>query len=166
MKKVYTMRPTYGRGKCCQTIGHGFFSNVGNFLRKTGRTLLGQAKTILPVVAKELAPTLLTTASAKLAERATKAGVPDSVINLGSQLAQTTAQNIQKSGKSSGEALSNDQQKVSKFITDKSADLLGSLLARAESRGSGVRNLGGGVRNLGRGLLTTEATNLFSPRLQ
>lgn len=176
MKKVMGMRRTEmhmnGRGKCCKQIGTGFFGSVNKFLQKTGRTLLGQARTILPVVAKELAPTLITSASAKLAEQATKAGVPDQVVNLGSQLAQRGAQNLQKSATSGSKSLSDDQRKVSNFITDKSADLLGSLLSRAQSKGSGVKNLGQGVKNLGQGvrnlgsgsLYTVESSNLFSPR--
>jgi hypothetical protein len=165
MKKVYTMRSSsmQGRGKCCKMTGHGFFSNVGNFLKKTGRSLLGQAKVILPAVAKELAPTLLATASAKLGEQASKAGVPDAVVNLGNQLAQSGAQKLQKSATANTKGLTESQRNVSNFITDKSADLLGSLLSRAENRGSGVMNLGRGVRGFSGKGLTVEARNLFSP---
>jgi hypothetical protein len=171
MKKVSTMRPSslYGRGKCCKQTGYGFFSNMGSLLKKTGRSLLGQAKSILPQVAKELAPTLITAATAKLGEQASKAGVPDAVINLGNQLAQSGAQKLQASATSGAKALPENQRKVSNFITDKSADLLGSLLSRADAKGSGVRNLGQGVRglgvrNLGGSLLTVEASNLNSPK--
>lgn len=172
MKKVMTMRPSqsYGQGvkgkKCCKQVGHGFFSNVGKFLNKTGRVILGQAKKVLPVVAKELAPTLITSASAKISEQALKAGVPDAVINLGNQLAQQGAQSIQKSAKESTQGLSDNQKRVSNFITDKSADLLGSLLSRAESKGSGVRlfSQGRGVKNFGGSLLRVEASSLDSRR--
>jgi hypothetical protein len=142
--------------------GNGFFSNVGSFLKKTGRSLLGQAKSILPAVAKELAPTLITAASAKLGEQASKAGVPDAVINLGNQLAQSGAQKLQKSATTNTKGLSESQRNVSNFITDKSADLLGSLLSRAEGRG--VRGFSGqGVRGFDGKGLTVEARNLFSP---
>jgi hypothetical protein len=132
--KVYVVR---GRG--------GFFSSLGKSLKSAGKTLgktlLKNAKTVLPSVAKTVAPQLLTYGASKLGEYAANRGAPDSLVNLGSQAAQLAARKIQ--GMETPQ-LDPTQKMVSDFVANKSQNLLSSILSQGKdpNQGNGVRNLG------------------------
>lgn len=169
MKKMVRVHTTGqhigGCGKCYKPLhGQGFLSSLKGFFKKTGRQFVNSAKTIAPVIAKELGPELLTMGAAKAAEYASQKGAPDFAVNMASQLAQRGAQQIRKSGAKDKEALSKNQRLVADFISDKSGDLLGQLLNRGSGvRGLGVRGLGVrglGVRQLGNGLQAQEAPTI------
>ena len=153
-KKVRTLP---GRAKVYEIQGRGMFSGLRKLARRTGKTFLKgskyigkqavrQAKLLAPVIAKNLAPELITLGANKLAEKAAQKGAPDFAVNLGTSLAQQGANKIKNS---EGPKLSKNQKLVSDFISGKSADLLGDLLSR---QGSGVRNFGGNVRGFGSGV--------------
>ncbi len=139
-------------GKCYVIRGRGFFSSLGKSLKNVGKTLgktiLQNAKTILPSVAKTVAPELLTYGAAKLGEYASNRGAPDSLVNLGSQAAQLAARKLQ--GLETPK-LDPTQKMVSDFVANKSQNLLSSILSQGKdvNQGNGVRNLGRGIRNLG-----------------
>lgn len=150
--KVYVkMRGNGLQGRCtCKRVGRGVFSNLGALLKKTGRSLLNSGKKVLPSVIKQVAPTLLTVATANLSEKASRAGVPDSIINLGNQLAQRGARDL---AKDPNKGLNKTETAVSSFLSDKSADILSKLI-------SGDK--GSGLRPLGRGNYLREARNSLS----
>lgn len=138
-----------GLGKVYAMQGKGFFDGVKSLFGRASKTLLKSAKPIAKSLLKELAPVALTTVTSKAGEALAKQGVPDSLINAGSQLAQRGAQTLQK--RLDAPALSESQKQVKNFISNNSQSLLADLIARKGSgvRGLGVRPLGGGVRGLG-----------------
>jgi hypothetical protein len=170
------IRTLPGRGKVYEVKGGGLLSGLRKLAKRSGKTFVAgaksfgntafkfsknQVKALAPAIAKELGSTLLTAGASKLGEQASKKGVPDFAVNLGSKLAQDQARKLKGS---SGPALSKNQKLVSDFISDKSANILGDLLSRGSGVrgfGSGVRGFGGGVRGFsGKGLTAVEAPTI------
>lgn len=167
------IRTLPGRAKIYEVQGRGMFSGLRKLARRTGKTFLKgskyigkqavrQAKLLAPVIAKDLAPELVTLGANKLAEKAAQKGAPDFAVNLGTSLAQQGARKIRDS---EGPKLSKNQKLVSDFISGKSADLLGDLLSRQGSgvrgfSGGSVRGFGGSVRGFGKGLTQVEAPTI------
>jgi hypothetical protein len=149
-----------GGGKCYVVHGGGFNTRFLKALAKNaGRNILGafkslapKIKEIAPSVVRNVAPQLITAAASLAGERAAKKGLPDSFVNYGAELAQKGAQRVSQYNLEAEkkQPLSKTQKLVSDFVSDKSSDLLGSLLMKA-TQGNGVRNLGKGVKNFGQG---------------
>lgn len=144
--------------------GSGFFSTLGGIAKRAGKALLGQAKTILPAVAKELGPTLLTAASAKLGEKASKAGVSDKTVNAGAQVAQKLAQTLGSA--IPAQTMSKNQGMVKDLIANAALQKLQQYAGKGvrgfggygvRQFGTGVRQFGTGVRQFGTGLEAVEA---------
>ena len=134
-------------GKMYVHTGGSFFSSLLSGAKKVGRFLLPHAKTILPHLAKEVGPHILTLGASKLGEYGSKHGAPDSLVNLGARAAQHGATALSKI---KTKELSPAQKSVKSFVADKTGDLLSSILSQGKDNGNlagieaaGIANFGG-----------------------
>ena len=158
-----TMLSRSGRAKGYQprgmVSGNGFLKDARRMLRRAGRFLVKNGKVITRDVASSLGPQILTLLASKAGEEASKAGVPDFIVNQSAKLAQQGAQKLGDVIKPQ-EELSKNQKLVSSFVNSQSSDILNEILKRSGNgvippRGNGVGNgsrlLGNGSRLLGNG---------------
>jgi hypothetical protein len=136
--------------------GDGIWDDFKRYANKSGAFLSRNAKAIAPEIVRALAPHLLSIAAAKGAEAASRAGVPDSIVNTTSKIAQKQAQDLSK--KKPSASLTQNQKLVSSFLTNTGDEVLASML-----RGRGVKTYGQGVKTYGQGLPATLARE--APRL-
>jgi hypothetical protein len=131
--------------------GNGFLKDARRMLRRAGRFLVKNGKVITRDVASSLGPQILTLLASKAGEEASKAGVPDFIVNQSAKLAQQGAQKLGDVIKPQ-EELSKNQKLVSSFVNSQSSDILNEILKRSGNGvGNGARLLGNGSRLLGNG---------------
>ena len=137
-KKCYKCQ--IGKGgrkyKLMQT-GDGKF---GNWLKNIGKKVFGSAKR----VGKTLAPSLANMAGNAALQYASKKGVSDDLVNLGSMINQGMTREVARRTKTDKPL--NVAEKVTSNLIQKR---LGNLMAGQGVRGFGVRTLGSGVRGMG-----------------
>jgi len=119
-------------------MGNGFLDDMWSFGKKAKDFLYRQGKVIAPELLRQLGPHVLSIMSAKAAEKASKAGVPDKLVNAASKAAQKESQRLAK--KKPNKNLNENQRLVSDVISSQAEDLFSSIL----SKGSGVKLLGQG----------------------
>ena len=140
-----------GRVRVKRVVGRGFWRNLRKFARRSGDFLINN-KAVGADILRQLGPHVLTLLASKAGEKASKAGVPDSVIN---NLAGKVQEQAKILGESKGEELSPNQKLVSGFVNQQSQQILDQILKRtgngAKQLGSGSILLGDGSRLLGSG---------------
>lgn len=118
--------------------GQGFFSTIKRWINRAGSSKLGKkiissTKNVLAPVAKDLALAGLNVGTNKLLEEGARNRVPDGLLNVASDLSQQGLNRLDKKFKTPKQ--SRNEKAVSGFVSDRSQDLLQSLL----SRGRGVK---------------------------
>jgi len=146
--------------------GNGFLKDARRMLRRAGRFLVKNGKVITRDVASSLGPQILTLLASKAGEEASKAGVPDFIVNQSAKLAQQGAQKLGDVIKPQ-EELSKNQKLVSSFVNSQSSDILNEILKRSGNgvippRGNGVGN--GVIPPRGNGVIPPRGNGVIPPR--
>lgn len=140
--------------------GDGFMDDAKRLAKRSSHLLVRHGKIIGKDVLRSLGPHVLSFLASKGAEHASKAGVPDFIVNEASKLVQHGAQKL---AEPKGEKLSKNQRLVSNFVNNQSQDILNQILKRSGNGvGGGARLLGTGARLLGNG---SDAFIKEAPRL-
>lgn len=127
--------------------GGSFFGSLGKKFKRGASKLFQYAKPILSNSAKELAPVLATSIGNKLLSEASKRGVSDNIVNLGSKANQYVGKQIKDKYKPQKQDI--PQQVLSNFISDRSQELLANILGNGHGRGlRGVGLRGVGLKGL------------------
>lgn len=121
--------------------GGSFWSTLSKKFKKAGNKLYKYAKPAVSNAVKELAPVAVNAVGNKLLSEASKRGVSDNLVNLGSKANQHLAKSV-KAKYGNTEKLDKNQQLASNFISDRSQQLLGSILGSGYHRGRGIKGLG------------------------
>lgn len=135
-------------------IQHGN-GRVGDWFKNLGRRFIRTVRN----VGRDIAPAAAALAGNAALQYASKKGLSDDLVNLGSQVNQAAAREVQKAVK---------PQKPLGAIEKASSDVIQSRLAKLLAgqgvrmtgqgvRGLGVRGFGSGVRGFGSGLETVDA---------